>query len=608
MDEQLNKNNIKERMCRIAADYLEVNRSEPLDPVVVLFLESLAEEIYKVSGEIDNMENRISDKLSQLFVTDIETIVKPAYFLIHVPATENGIMLTTGDEFVCSGRHNRNEWTFYPACNTRIWKGDIRYFIHNGSIYSIDNQQEKMLLTNHGRKDYFLKNSFCLVLELDESIENLSGLSFYINRQDIRDEEVYPNRMLSSQWSIRGENLPMTGGLFSTFSTEEVYENDALELVYKYDSSNKINRSVKSVYDNCFLTVAGDFNPQDKRELFPEKLKSAFPSTVTESFTRPLLWIEVTCPPEFTADIIDSMQVSINVLPVVNKQLISKTIEVHKATPLIPLKTAGNESFIAIRSLMDSNGKRYYDIPVNKSETEDYGIYSLIRGGLERYNNRDAGEYLGSLLDSLTGEVSAFFNNRNDLKNDLKKIEEEVNGVVKHLSKMIYERKDHYEIENYLHIHQEEVEKTYFVEYWITQDIDAGYVKKESIFRSTNGLPIDRASVLSSVREIRYAPARTDKNKLQKSALSHYPLLVTSEDIRDFCVRNFSHIIREVMVINGLMEIRNSDAGFIRTTDVYVQPEKGLENYFNTRGKDFFEQMLKENSPASFCIRVYVGS
>jgi hypothetical protein len=286
-------------MHQTAASYFALSRSQTLDPVVVLLLEALSEEIYKLSGEIDGRETRVSEKLSQLFVPGIDAIVHPAHAVIHATATESMIRLASDAGFVASGKRNQEELVFYPVCNTRLWKGDVRYFAHHGILYAFDKHQNKLPLTCHGKKDCFRENSFWLALELDEAIENLSGLSFYLDMPGVGEKEECLNLWFYTLWSVRGENLPMTGGLFST---GEKYIDHTLELFYEYDYSNRINRSVKAKYDVRFLTLKGDFNPQSKRELIPEKLKDAFSPIVAEDFTIPLLWIEVSArlhlPPE----------------------------------------------------------------------------------------------------------------------------------------------------------------------------------------------------------------------------------------------------------------------------------------------------------------------
>jgi hypothetical protein len=458
-------------------------------------------------------------------------------------------------------------------------------------------------LTYHGKKESFRENSFWLALELDEAIENLSGLSFYLDIPGVREKEECLNLWFYTRWSVKGENLPMTGGLFST---GREYAGHTLELFYEYDYSNRINRSLKAEYDARFLTLKDDFNPQSKRELIPEKLKDAFPPTVAENFNIPLLWIEVICPPSFTTGIMDALRVSINAFPAVNKQLVTRTMEINRMIPLIPLPTGKNESFISVHSLTDADGKHYYDIPVNDSEQTDCGLYSLYRGGLERYNERDAGEYLETLVDSITGEVSAFFNNRDNLKNDLKKIEQDVNEVVKHLNREVYKKKEHYEVAHYLHVHQEPECAVYFVKYWISRGMDASLLEEGSLLHPGSALSLGQAEVISPVIPSRPAPPVAERNKRCQRALSSHTLLVTGDDIRHFCTEKFGHLIRNVRISRGLMEDSNPAIGFIRTTDVYLRVKEELKSCFGQDKKDFIEQALKENSPATFYIRVFV--
>jgi hypothetical protein len=599
--QSLNKRNIRQRMRRFAADFSGIYRTELLDPLVTLFLESFGEEIYRIAGEIDNLENRLLDKLSTILVPDIETIAKPACTILHARPAESLLDITTLTEFQHSG------FSFYPVCNTRIYKADVRYFIHNGWLGAVGDDQTRTVITGNGRKEQAAKNSFWIGLEVDAALENLSGWSFYLDFHGVSNPEKYLNLLPYTTWKIGGETVSMEKGLFAV---QEQAANEVLELFAGYDFSNKINRSVKNKYDSHYLTVTKDFDIRDKREIFPEALKTAFSPAIVGNFNQSLVWLEVHCPLGFTPEIIHSLQISINTFPVVNKQLVSKTVDINRIVPVIPLNTGRNESFISVLSLSDSSGKHYYDIPVKETGTTEYGIYSLRRGGCERYNVRDAMEYLSGLVHSLSGEASAFFKDQNDVKNDLKKIEWKVNGLVRQLNQVIAETRDRYEVENYILIDPEETDRnTFFVQYWVTHSTDAHVVHAGNYFHPVSQLPVHPASVVNLLpaQGGKQAPLGTEKSSMYKQSLSQHCLLITNEDIKTFCNNHFHDFFTDLEIRRGWMESSRLGVGFIRTIDLYMTLRKGLEKQLEQQDGNYFEQLLRAHSPVTSKYRIFIN-
>ncbi|GHT42020.1 hypothetical protein FACS189437_09620 [Bacteroidia bacterium] len=234
-------------MRRFATTYFAINRSELLDPVVSLFLESMAEEVYKIAGEIDNLENRIVNRLSNMLVPDTDTIAKPAHAILHASPTESRLELTTSTEFYYSGYDkNKNRLSFYPVCNTRLYKGDIRYFVCNGLLYATGSDQLRTPVTGNGRKELLAAHSFWIALELDPAVENLSGLSFYIDFQGVYNKNEYQlvasksTSTIEKESALSAKKIEETAEKVSISSTKEDMDLASTKKV-NVQSSDKIN-------------------------------------------------------------------------------------------------------------------------------------------------------------------------------------------------------------------------------------------------------------------------------------------------------------------------------------------------------------------------------
>ncbi|MDR1347219.1 MAG: hypothetical protein LBJ63_02145 [Prevotellaceae bacterium] len=596
-----NKQSISERMRRFAVQYFGISRVELLDPVVNLLLEALAEEVNKAAASLEASEKRISDKLSSLLASGMDAIAQPAHAIIHSAAAESVVELTAQTEFRCN--YNSKTFDFYPAVNACLYKGDVRYFIHNEYMYAVNADQTHTLLTRSGKKDPARNSVFWIGIELDDAVENLTNISFYIDFQGIYNKEKYLNLLTHSRWYVHDVELSPVQGIYSV---DEKHDNDTLAFFSPYDVSRKINKRVKEIYNPHFLSVNSDI-PVHNKEIFPAGLKSVFSEQVSSRIDRPLLWIKVHCPSEFSTEIMNAMKISINAFPAVNKKLIKKTVSVHRRMPVIPLDTGSNESFISIASLSDSHGRQYYDIPVNDTENTRYGIYSLSRGGCETFSRREALEFLSLMTDEISGEVSFFFKNQNDVNSGLRKISGEANMLVRDLDKIMSGIKERMEVKNYLLPDMEIDEEIYFLLYWTTSGAEANGIPPGTLMRVSSEPSLQPASIrtLSTVRGGKHAPQSIEKEHAHKKALSEHTLLITGEDIVRFCNDRFKDVVSDVRVKKGVMQSGDPRTGFIRTTDVYMTLRKEMKKY--VQDGSGFEQILKANSPETYRYRVFIN-
>ncbi|MDR2805001.1 MAG: hypothetical protein LBB85_05065 [Dysgonamonadaceae bacterium] len=594
-----NKQAIRERMRGLAARYLGVSRTELLDPVVNLLLESLSEEVYRIAGTLEAAEDRICDRLTTLLAPDRDAIAQPAHTVLHAAATESVAELTAQTEFRCA----TNDLNFYPAVNTRLYGGDVRYFIHNEYLYAVDPDQTYNLLTRSGKKDPALSSTFWIGLALDSSVEELENLSFYIDFHGVYNKEKYLNLLSYARWTIQDRELSFAQGIYSI---EDKQENDILAFFSAYDVSNRINRQARELYAPHFFTIKNIISLHNK-ELFPQRLKAIFPEHAQNRLTQPLLWLEVFCPSELSPEILDTIRISINAFPAVNKKLVRKTVEINRILPVVPLSTGNGESFLSVASLSDSRGRQYYDIPVNDTENACYGIYSLFHGGYERYGRREAMEFLSGQVDQISGEASFFFRNQSDVNAGLKKMNGEATLLVRYLDKTLSEVKERYEIENYMLVETESDEETCFLSYWTTQGATANNVPQGTRLQASPEALLLPSSIftLSAVYGGKQAPQSIEKEHAHKKALSQPVLLITNEDVRNFCLTRFKDTISNVEVKKGIMESADPRTGFIRTVDVYLTFRREAEKYM--QDGILFAGALKQYSPETYCYRVFIN-
>jgi len=602
-----NKQAIRDRIWHFAAGYYGLGQTGTIDPVSNLFLESLCEEIYRLSGEIERMEERILDKLSSTLTSDTEHTALPSHTILHASPSQPSFPITTRMPFHCdrtyNGKHRR--LSFYPVCDTHIYQGDIKYFVYKGQFYSTEAYGNKKLLARSKFKNSFPDNIFWFGMELDHTITNIEGMSFYLNLSTTQKRDTFLRKFAQADWRIKQQELRLQRGISAI---ENIQANKILEFYSSFDNSNRINRKIKALYEPHYLSVKNSLPITGEEEILPDYLKGQFDDTLYESIHKPLLWISVNCPTSLPVEVIESLQISINTFPVACKELVNQTYEIKKILPVIPLRTAANESFLSICSLTDSRGHQYYDIPIEESEDSTVHLYSLRHGGFERFNNRDAREFLSNAIQKLDGESSSFFRNRKDMKSDLKQVRLKMNKVLKNLKETARNTSGNYDIENYILVDQESEQEIYFLEYWIINYEIAGGMRAGTVLYPDSDDTIRLGSIYSLLPATRgHSSSMADiKSAQYKKSLTKSSLVVTESDIISFCKIELPGVIESIEIKNGYEENPDKKNDFLHTTDVYIQMTDSHLGNINTDEKQSLKESLQAHSPAIFRYRIFI--
>jgi len=603
-----NKESIINRMLKFAASHMGIRQIELLDPVIVLFIEALAEDIYKLSGEIDNIEGRMLDKLSNMLTPDITVAAAPAHAILHASSSEKENVIKKETAFYYrqggSGRraHDKKIY-FHPVCNARIYNGDIQYFVHKGLFYSIEADQSKTLLARSRESGHPNSNSCWIGLRLDDSITSLKDMSFYFDFPVLSDKTEYLNLLPYTLWYLNGQKLDVEQGIYTL---PAVFDNKDIKLFSDYDISGAMDESIRKKYDNHFLTIKGSVGTESAGKNFPDGLKDYYTRDFVSKFKQNLIWIEIKFPLSFKSEIIDTMQICINAFPVANKILRSRNADLDRVSQIVPLTTANNEFFLFTHSVSDSQGRHYYEIPYNDTRTSKYRTYSLRKGGCERYNSCDARDYMVSLTDLLNNYTTFSVNPSSD--DYLGDISKQSYMLVNQLKRTIDEMKEQREVPLYLIVDELEGSEILFVKYWLTNSELANNINAGSFLDVSYETFINQESVvlMSSTIGGKRPPVSKERDDLYKDILTTREVIASKEDIISYCYSEFRDTIREVEVRNGIMTAENTQDGLVRTIDIYLTPHKELDNFFkNESSGEYFRQKLIRNSPQTFNYRVF---
>ena len=605
---QMTKQGILKRMLKFSTNSLGIKKVELLDPIVNLFIESLAEEIYKLSGEINNIESRISETLADMLSPDISLSAQPAHCILHASAEEKEVSLSK--EIIFAYREKKylpeklKQLSFHPICSTKIRKGDIRYVINNGLCYSINTDQTRTLIARSRDQKFINKKSFWVALELDEAIESLNNLSFYFDFPGASNKNEYLSLLPFTTWKLNKSQVHVVKGIHVL---EEKFDNDTIRLFSEFDTFNNIDPIILDTYNDHFLTISGYLDLKEIRKVFPEELFCYFSEQNLKSFTKALIWFEVEYPSGLSTAI-DTMTICINAFPIANKCLLSRTVDINDILQVVPLETGNHESLLSIHSVIDAQGRYYYELPFNSTDLQQYRTYSLRRGGYERYSVRDAREYLTNLVDLLDNHSSFTPDNISD-EDTKEEILRQIHHLARHIKKAITKVKEKVETQSYILIDQIQGNDVLFVKYWVTNCEQANHIKQDrplEYISSDAQIAPESIFTLSSTIGGKGIPQSADRKNLRLKSLTNNPIISGNEDIIKYCEMAFNNTIRSVKVRKGLVKDSVSSQSFSRTIDVYLTPKREFSRLLGDKDKQTFKRLLQKNSPATFNYRIFI--
>ena len=602
------KENIKDRMFKNAANLWGIRSVEDLDPVVKLLVESLASEIYKISNELNNIDIRILERIAKLLTPDIMLIARPAHMILHSQPVEEKLILDKMmgfyfDDPIFNQRFKMNV-SFFPVDNFSLTKGSIKKLVCGNNLYSIDNFYNKELLTRSMVRTEKTVRTAWIGVMLDPAISKVDNLSFYFDFLNTENNNEYLHLLPYTKWECNGVPVNTYAGIYTQ---KNLYDNSQEAFFEGYDLSNISDESIKRYYNHHYITVGSEIaNIKTQNKTFPDELREFFKEDIIDSFDESLIWFKISFPPNFDDELIDNVLVSINSFPVANKKLVSYNTKTNKMTNIIPLAASEKDYFLSVNSVVDSHNRYYKQLPFRDTDEHQFGTYSIKKGGTERFDTRNAKEYILNLIDLLRDEgVSFSLMGKGFVGEYIEAAERLIITMEQKLSEIGISG----EIPSYLIVDTSEEADTIYVDYWITNCEIANNIKSGSLLFPYNNTFVETNRIFSMSQTIGGRSSARTNNTLDmyKYVLTSRDHIYTSEDIVNFCYSEFGDVILSAEVKKGVQVSSKPKEGLIRTIDVFVSLKPVFDqNKSEVEVKDKLINKLMEKSPDSYNYRVFI--
>lgn len=411
----ISREKIKSRMLKNAVQLWGHQPSDvdSYDPLVGMLMGACATEFEKIYHEIYSSQARLIERLAQLLTPEINKGPEPAHAIMHLKSVDASTVINKEAQFYTK-KYNRNnamqeeflDIFFSPVHDFTLMNAAVKYLVSDTAAYEMKGVIHKEQLFNAAHKNAESKTTLWLGLDIDENIKNPEGISFYFDWFNNPDKGSYYKLLPFSRWFINGQKVNIHIGL------ADKKENEGNSLSLEYDVQYKQEKKVMAFYNHAFVTLKNntdDLLLSENRMDYPAEFKNLFLDKDLKKLEKGTVWIQINFPPSSPPGVIHEISCTMNCFPVINRRLNEITFRLQTdRTNIIPL-TANNDLFFSMHKVQTDTGINYSLYGSTKDVHKiNSNTYVLTQGNIERFDSRDAADYLSYLLSLISNETLAF--------------------------------------------------------------------------------------------------------------------------------------------------------------------------------------------------------
>ncbi|WP_163217099.1 type VI secretion system baseplate subunit TssF [Bacteroides sp. 224] len=564
------KESIKARMFKRVAALWNIRNTDMLDPVVKLLIEVLASEIFKLSGELNDVEDRVVEKLASAFTPSHMMAASPAHAIAHARALEGRFEIPSDAEFVYKDphfiqKHNLRKLSFTPTITVPVINGDVAALISLGKYYEVSPRSGREHTANGIRQSPLYTHTAWIGLEVSKEVESLKDICFYFDFPLLDSTENYLRLINHSKCYSRKKKLAITSGLPSDSTDVGVFG--------LFDPIRHLNDEISGKYHNHFITLTEDIQTSDlKREAVPEEIVHLFDEGTINKLRDDLIWLKIVFPPAFDDTALSQMTVHINCFPVANVYKKQTSVTATQLSSIIPIEKEYNEYYLFMNSVIDSHNNLYKQVQ-NHDDNNVAGTYMIRRGGSERFNSLNARDFLERLLDLYRDESIAFSSIDRDISTTSQ-------SLIEHLSQ--FEKKlesydNDAELTSYLILSSDistRIKLT--MRYCLTNGAIANHIRSSEMLEIPQISDINPASItlMTATRGGRKSPPESTRKDIYKYLLTTRDRIYTKDDIRMFCKCYYGDCFENVRIEDSYEVSSKPKQGFVKTMNIILEGTK----------------------------------
>lgn len=569
------KEEIKDRMIKNAASMWGVAANEiemSFDPIVSLLIAACASEIEKISGEVDESQTRITEKVIQLMTPETSSGPTPAHAIAHAEPIDEIVQIQP--EFLFNYKKEEvykktalkfKDISFSPVQSFNLVGANVQYLATGSTIIEFEPNKIRQVLVENIKNSDLLPSTIYLGLSSDLKSIPIEDVSFYFELQSAEDKELFYHHLRNAEWFVNDEKVEVVSGFYNS----EDAQNTKLKSYFEDVSNKSINscEQIINYYASNFITTKSVSDEKGiKKSTFNElqdlikenKIKIA-PST---------RWIKIVFPKIITNSILEHVHCSVNAFPVLNRGLNSFSYQIKEYINILPIKT--DDLFFDMKSIVNTEGMGYRASGKNNLN-EEKGTFAVRTDNIGKLDKRKAREYITHLIELLKDESASFsFMNNDFLQKNLKGL----NQLISLLEKKVSEATNEETQTNYVLLKPYGTNENLLVEYWSTNGESANNIKTGSELAIYKGVGVHRKGsyfMTTSYGGKDNLNMKDRLNSYRRSLLSR-DRIVTKEDIKAVCYELYGDKVSKVEIKKSYASDIAINRGLVQCIEIELTP------------------------------------
>lgn len=590
---------IKERLFSTALEhwgFKDKRNIEDFDPLIELLINTISSEVYNISLNIHEVEERIVNKIiSKLYSKNILQFcthsilqVQPLetsqeinkFYQFKLPYDSEEIDIDTDNIF------------FSPIGKLVLYDIEARYMHYKNSIYHFLNNSKQILIDNTELETLPL-NQFEIGIVVNENTEKIKKLPLYINLKS----QYYQDLLFSNLNFLKiyndNENLNFEKGIEyildkSSYLKEEISARQSI--------SKKHERYVASYYETYYITLNNLTIDNDNSHY------QKYNSILNEKDK--IIWIKFSLPFNPDSDFIQSFFCSTNYIPVMQRKLIEETYNLSSNINILPLSR--DYEYMDMISITDQDNNVYENVENRDFQNLTSGKYFVRNNGVLRTNKTEVKKQIELLLRLVRDEYTSFrWLGMDTFSSELTKLKQYLARLDTTFSTVDKPNDEKHHILIYPINKQDEI---VYLKYWTSQNFD---ISKTDMFDNmAEYMTSDfnpktlflRSRIISNNKEI---TLESKIESIKKSLISH-DSIVTKADIKHLASSLFGTHIKNINIYKKVDSSINIEEGLIQIIqiDIILKNEKNIPEIEANNILNEFKLLLDGNSIMMYPIKV----
>jgi len=599
----MNQDRIRDRILRRASrmwGYSESETENSFDPLLGLLISACASELEKLSFEQENSQSRIIDRILEVMFPEEVAGILPSHTLLQVTPSQNNIPISLYNSFKTTKRkqniYNPQESkvlsvSFSPTIPSKLTTAKVKYIAYGDRLV----EQENFFFEDiKAQTDFPLPTGeLWLGLETPKN-DVLEDLQFFIDVRNNEQKELFYYYLKLAKILYGGNEYLLEEG----YNVVDEYLNLEHIITKNYNTLSSICNDVNQFYYPYFYTLKGKLTIEEDDKEYLNLINGYFPELIDEIEDN-ILWIKFNFSTVISQEVFQNVRFMLNCVPAINIRHKVNNQRINGTFNIFPIDTL--DHFLDIDFVSDDQNHRF-----DLKNTEDNGVTLVLRrGGVSRFDSRDASEMLEYLLDLIKNETAAFATLGADQSRAILK------GIQENMASLqqIVQVKNFENVSNpYLIINSttKDMDKNFQVAFWNTLGEEGNGIKPGTKCEPENTNNVNKyflqlATILKTSIGARDRLTTEEKLLQYRSALLTRGRIVTIADIKAFGMSHFKNTVTAIEVVRGTKKEVGTNQGFSRTIDIYLVKKKGVSKEVDIEEWEYLKEsfMLKLKSASA---------